>query len=70
MKNLNFEDFLKKYNLKDGTMNESHLQRVYYYPIYPRDFKIHSQKGSVNIDIGSKGGIHWTCFVIKESNSF
>ena len=35
MKVLNFKDFMKKYNLKDDTMNESQLQRVYNYPIYP-----------------------------------
>ena len=33
MKNLNFEDFLKK-KLKDTTMNESELQRVYKYPTF------------------------------------
>ena len=40
MKVLNFRDFMKKYKLKDDTMNESELQRVYNYPIYPRDSKI------------------------------
>ena len=50
MKVLNFKDFMKKYNLKNDTMNESHLQRIYNYPIYPRDSKIHSDRGFVNID--------------------
>ena len=27
---------MKKYNLKKDTMNESQLQRVYNFPIYPR----------------------------------
>ena len=40
MKILNFKDFLKKYNLKNKTMNESELQRVYNYEIHPRDSKI------------------------------
>ena len=40
MKNLNFKHFMKKNNLKNDTMNESQLQRVYSYPIYPRDSKI------------------------------
>ena len=40
MKRLNFKDFMKRFNLKDVTMNESELQRVCYYPIYPRDSKI------------------------------
>ena len=36
MKILNFKDFMKKYNLKNDTMNESELQKVYIYPIFPR----------------------------------
>ena len=35
---------MKKYKLKNDTMNESELQRVYKYRIYPRDSKIHSDK--------------------------
>ena len=66
MKILNFKDFMKKCNLKDDTMNEFELQRVYNYPIYPRDSKIHSDKRFVNIDNGSMGGSHWTCFILKD----
>ena len=33
MKILNFKDFMKKYNLKNDTMNESELQRVYKYRV-------------------------------------
>ena len=33
MKILNFEVFMKKYNLKNDTLNESELQRVYKYKI-------------------------------------
>ena len=58
MKILNFKDFVKKYNLKNDTMNESESQRVYNYPIYPRDSKIYSDKGFVNKDNGSQGGTH------------
>ena len=29
MKVLNFEDFMKRYNLKDDTMNETELQKIY-----------------------------------------
>ena len=47
---LNFRDFMKKYNLKNNTMNGTQLQKVYNYPIYPRDSKIYSDKGFVNID--------------------
>ena len=37
---LNFKDFMNIYNLKNDTMNENDLQRVYNFRIYPRDFKI------------------------------
>ena len=70
MKILNFKDFMKKYNLKDDTMNESQLQRIYNYPIYHRDSKIYSDKGFVNIDNGRMGGSHWTCFIVKDNKSY
>ena len=41
----NLKNFMKKYKLKNDTMNESQLQRVYKYPIYPRGSKIYSDKG-------------------------
>ena len=43
---------------------------MYNYPIYPRDSKIYSNKGFVNIDNGSQGGTHWTCFIVKDNKSF
>ena len=70
MKVLNFKDFMKKYILKNNTMNESELQRIYNFPICPRDSKIHSDKGFVNIDDGSMGGSHWTCFIVKDKKSY
>ena len=70
MKVLNFKDFMKKYNLKNNTMNESELQRVYNYSIYPRDTKLYSDKGLVNIDNGSMGGSHWVCFLIIDNKSY
>ena len=70
MKIINFEDFMKKYKLKNDTMNESQLQRVYNFPIYPRVSRIHSDKGFLNIDNGSQGGTHWTCFIVKHNKSF
>ena len=51
-------------------MNESQLQRIYNYPIYPRDSKISSDQGFVNIDNGRMGGSHWTCFIVKDINSY
>ena len=70
MKVLNFKDFMIKYKLKNDTMNESQLQRVAIYPIYPRDSKICSDKVFINIDNGSQGGTHWTCFTVKDNKSF
>ena len=70
MKVLNFKYFLIKCNLKNDTMNESQLQKAYNYPIYPRDSKIYSDKGFVNIDNGSQGGTHWTCFIVKDKKSY
>ena len=58
MKKLNFKGFMKKCELKDDTMNESQLQKIYNYPIYPRDSKIYSDKGFVNIESGSQNGTH------------
>ena len=62
MRILIFRDFLKKNNYKKNTMNESDFKRVCKYPIYPRDLKIFSNKGFVNIDNGIVEGNHWTCF--------
>ena len=70
MKVLNFKDFMKTNNLKNNTMNESQLQKVYNHPIYPKGSKIYSDRGFVNIDNGSTGGSHWTCFYIKDNKSF
>ena len=61
---------MRKYNLKDITMNESELQRLYNFPIYPRDSKLYSDKGYKNIDDGSQGGTHWCCFIIKDNKSY
>ena len=61
---------MKKYNLKTNTMKESQLQRVFNSPIYPRDSKISSDKGFVNIDNGSVGGSHWTCFIVEDNKSY
>ena len=70
MKLLNFKDFMKKYKLKNKTMNESELQKIYNYPIYPRESKIFSDKGFVNIDDGYRGGSHWVAFIVKDKKSY
>ena len=51
-------------------MNGSELQSVYNYHIYPRDSKIHSDRGFVNLDKGSHGGTHWTCYRVKKDKTF
>ena len=61
---------MKEYKLKDDTVNESELQRIYNYLIYPRDSKTYSDRGFVNIDDGRLNGTHWTCFYIKDNKSF
>ena len=70
MKILNFKDFMRKYNLKNDTMNELELQKVYKYPIYPRDSKIYSDRGYINIDNGFQGGSHWCAFYVKDNKSY
>ena len=55
---------MKKFKLKNDTMNEFELQRLYNYPIYPRDWKIKSDKGIVNIDNGSMCGFPWCAFYV------
>ena len=67
---MDFNQFMKKYNLKDQTMSESDLQKIYNYKIYPRDSKITSDRGFVNIDDGDWNGTHWVCFIIKDNKSY
>ena len=70
MRILNFKDFMNKYKLRNDTMNESHLQIIYKYPIYPKDSKIYSDKGFVNIDNGQMEGTHWICLIVKDKKSY
>ena len=66
---LNFKDFMKRHELRKVTMNQSQLQKIYNYPIYPRDSTIYLDRGFINIDNGSMGGTHWTCFKMKDNKS-
>ena len=68
MTSLNLKDFMRKYNLKDDTMNENDLERVFNYHIYSRGSKRITDKGFVNFDNGEQGGTHWTCIYIKDKN--
>ena len=56
--------------MENDTLNESDCQRISTYPIYPRVFKVHSDRGFVNINNGPQGGTHWCCFKIKDNKSF
>ena len=68
MKVLNLKKkFGKENNLRNDTMNDSQLQRVYNYHIYPRHSEKYSDKGFVNIDDGSQGGSHSTCSKVKDN---
>ena len=51
-------------------MKESDLQQTYNCSIDPRDSKIYSDQGFVNIDGGSQNGTHWTCFIVKDNISY
>ena len=46
MKILSFNDFMKKYILKNDSTNESELQTVYKYKIYLEILKISQMKDS------------------------
>ena len=70
MKLLNFKDFMIKHNLKNDTMNERELQKIYNYKIYPRDSKIVSDRGFINIGNYQNGGSHWCSFIIKDNSSY
>ena len=61
---------MKKYKLKNKPMNESELKRMYNYPIYARDFKIHSVRRFVSLDNGSESGLHWVSFKLKDNKSY
>ena len=67
---LNFKDFMKNFIIRNDTMNELELQRVCRYSIYPRDSKLYSDKGFVNIDNGSQGGSQGTCLIVKDNKSY
>ena len=66
----NLKDFMENNNLEKDTRNESELQRVYNYKIYPRDSITTTVKGCVIIDNGKMGGSHWTCYLLKDNKSF
>ena len=52
-------------------MNESQLQKIHNYKIYPRDSIRSTHKRFVNIDYGRiLNGSHWTFFMVKNNKSY
>ena len=70
MKILIFTAFMKKFILKNETMNERELERVFNFNIYPRDSKILTDRCFHNTDNGSQGGTHWICFIVKDNKAY
>ena len=59
---LSLKTFMKTYESKNDTMTEIDLQRVFTYPIYPRDSKTYSDKGFMIVDNGGQVCSHWCAF--------
>ena len=51
-------------------MNISELKRFYNYSIYPKHSKKNTYKRFIKIDVGSLGGLQWTCFYKIDNESF
>ena len=60
---------MKNCSLKNDSMNESELQKIYNFNIYPRGPKVITDKGFVNTDNGGMGGPHWTLFIVRDKRS-
>ena len=60
---------MEKIDLKDDTIIESELHRVYKYKRYLIGSKIYSDKGFRYIDNGSTGRTHWTAFYMNKKMS-
>ena len=56
--------------MKNDTLNEFQLQKIYSYHIHPTVLKIYSDKGFVNIDNGSQGGSHWCVFYVRDDKFY
>ena len=51
-------------------MKQNDLQRLSNCKICPGDSKLNSDEEPVNIDNGSMGGSHWSCFILKDKKSY
>ena len=61
--------FMKTYISKIGSRDDSDVQKTYKFNKYPKDSKINSDKGFINIDNGEQGGTHWDYFILKNGKS-
>ena len=67
---LSLKVFMRTNKFQDDTVNNSDLQKVFIYSIYPKDSKICSDKRFVNIDNRILGGTHWKAFYVENNNSY
>ena len=67
---LSLKEFMENYKLKDDTMKESDLRKVYIYNIYPRGYRIVGDKEFVNTDNGEMVGVRWVCLLVKDIESY
>ena len=69
---LNFKDFMKKYKLKNDTMNESEIQKNYNHKYTPETLKFIQIKDLLTqtMAVWVMGGSHWTCFIVKDNKSY
>ena len=70
IKVLHLKNFLEKYILKADNINGRKIQKNFKYLIYPRVSKMFSGRRLINIEHSRMGGIHCTCFHIKDNISF
>ena len=68
-KTLSLKSFSNKYGFNDETMKENDLTRKLKIKI-SNGSEITTKRGFVNIDNGSMGATHWTCFYMKDNKSF
>ena len=61
---------MMKCNLKDDTVTEIDLKKVDISSIYPRDSKVTTNEGFVDINKSSLAETHCICWYIKDNKSF
>ena len=61
---------MKKFNIRNDTMIKNDLQRVFIYPIHPRDSKIFSGEGFIIFDDGQMGRTYRTSSIVKDNTYY